>query len=65
MTAKKYMPMKDRRNISEVKFLMEEMAAARTASASCVHAEAALEPDNNVSFSKKKKARSNVIALDE
>ena len=38
-------PMKDRTRIGEVKFLMEEMAEARAASSSCVHVEAALEPE--------------------
>ena len=52
----KHAPMKDRTRIGEVKFLMEEMAEARAASASCVHVEAALEPDTKVSFSKKKPA---------
>ena len=50
----KHAPMKDRTQIGEVKFLMEEMAEARAASSSCVHVEAALEPDTEVSFSRKK-----------
>ncbi|MFB3046875.1 MAG: hypothetical protein ACE10A_11295 [Acidiferrobacterales bacterium] len=54
MTNKKHTPTKDRRKIGEVTFLIEEMTAARAASASCIHVEAALEPDNKVSFSKKK-----------
>ena len=54
MANTKHAPMKDRAQIGEVKFLMEEMADARAASSSCVHVEAALEPDTKVSFSKTK-----------
>ena len=54
MANSKHIPMKDRTQIGEVKFLMEEMAEARAASASCVHVEAALEPETKVSFSRKK-----------
>ena len=53
MAKPKHVPMKDRTHIGEVKFLMEEMAEARAASSSCVHVEAALEPDTEVSFSRK------------
>ena len=54
MTNTKHLPMKDRTKVGEVKFLMEEMAEARAASSSCVHVEAALEPDTKISFSRKK-----------
>jgi hypothetical protein len=54
MANPKHVPLKDRRNIGEVTFLMEEMAEARAASPSCVHVEAALEPDTKVSFSRRK-----------
>lgn len=54
MANSKHVPMKDRTQIGEVKFLMEEIAEARAASSSCVHVEAALEPDTEVSFSRKK-----------
>ncbi len=60
MTNKKQTPTKNRRKIGEVTFLMDEMTTARAASASCVHVEAALEPDNNVSFSKKKSSHHSV-----
>jgi hypothetical protein len=43
---------------------MEEMTAARAASASCVHVEAALEPDTNVSLSKKKSPHHSVSEKD-
>ena len=54
MAVTKHTPRKDRSRIGEVKFLIEEMAEARAASDSCVHVEAALEPDTKVSFSRKK-----------
>lgn len=54
MTDRKHKPTKDRRNIGEVRTLMEEMTALRSTSASCVHVEAALEPDSDVSLSRKK-----------
>ena len=54
MAKTKPVPMKDRTKVGQVKFLMEEMLDARAASSSCVHVEAALEPDTKVSFSKKK-----------
>jgi hypothetical protein len=60
ITDKKHTPSKDRRKIGEVTFLMEEMTATRAPSASCVHVEAALEPDNKVSFSKKKSSHRSV-----
>ena len=64
MTDKKHTPTKDRRKIGKVTFLMEEMAAARAASASCVHVEAALEPDTNVALSKKKSPHHSVSEKD-
>lgn len=64
MATTKHAPMKDRKRIGEVKFLMEEVAEARAASDSCVHVEAALEPETHVSFSKKKSShnRENPVA---
>lgn len=43
---------------------MEEITTARAARASCVHVEAALEPDNKVSFSKKKSSHHSVTEKD-
>ena len=46
MTTKKYPPTKDRRDIGEVVFPIEKMAAARDFSSCCVGVEAALETNS-------------------
>jgi hypothetical protein len=43
----------NRNGIGEVKFLIEELEGARAAEMSCVHIEAALEPETEVSLPKK------------
>lgn len=50
MASKKYPPTKDRRDIGQVVFLSEKMAAAREFSSCCVGVEAALE--TNTGFSR-------------
>ncbi|WP_108883050.1 hypothetical protein [Anderseniella sp. Alg231-50] len=49
MTTKKFPPTRDRRNIGQVIFPIEKMAAARELSSCCVGVEAALE--TNTGFS--------------
>ncbi|HUS97808.1 MAG TPA: hypothetical protein VMX97_13830 [Hyphomicrobiaceae bacterium] len=49
MTIKKYPPTRDRRDIGQVVFPIEKMAAARELSSCCVGVEAALETDTGFS----------------
>lgn len=46
MTTRKHPPAKDRRDIGQVVFPIEKMAAARELSSCCVGVEAALETDS-------------------
>jgi hypothetical protein len=49
MTNMKYPPTRDRRDIGQVVFPIEKMAAARELSSCCVGVEAALETDTGLS----------------
>jgi len=49
MTTKKYPTTRDRRDIGQVVFPIEKMAAARELSSCCVGVEAALETDTGLS----------------
>lgn len=49
MTTKKFPPTRDRRDIGQVVFPIEKMAAARELSSCCIGVEAALETDSGFS----------------
>ena len=56
MTSKRYPPIKDRRDIGEVVFPIEQMMAAREMSSCCVGIEASLETNSGL-----KKFRTNLL----
>ena len=64
MTDRKPAPMKDRKDIGEVVFPIEKLMAARAASSSCVHVEAALESDSGLTKLIKKPLHAAVMAKD-
>ena len=61
MTSKKCTPEKDRlkdwSDIGEVEFAIEKLMKFRNAEASCVHIEAAMEADRDLTDTRKKRRR--------
>ena len=49
MAERKHPPMKDRRDIGEVRFPIEDLLAARASGACCVHIEAVLDQKHSAS----------------
>ncbi len=64
MTDRKPAPTKNRKNIGEVVFPIEKLMAARAASSSCVHVEAALESDSGLTKLNKDRPHSAVMGKD-
>ena len=64
MTERKPAPLKKRKDIGAVVFPIEKLLAARAASSSCVHVEAALESDSGLTNLIKKPSHSAVMAKD-